>query len=195
MGTEACDAFVSAIKQQGVKAVVFDFDCTTTITHSGGRVRHEKLGDFLSNNISPCFQQLLPKLFESRIKVGVATFADSYKCPNTHLGGEDLVRRFFGHYFSDTMEDKVQIVAAYPENYQNEAAYLAKDLNAPMPQSKEYHLGLLCDGWGLHSREVMLVDDDIKNVGAAVKDGHPTRFVKDRKGLMPDNLLEQFPPK
>ena len=46
------------MKQQGVKAVVFDFDCTISIKHSGGRVRAEKLDAFLQDNISPCFQQV-----------------------------------------------------------------------------------------------------------------------------------------
>lgn len=54
----AGEQFTARMKQQGVKAVVFDFDCTISIKHSGGRVRTEKLDAFLQDNISPCFQQV-----------------------------------------------------------------------------------------------------------------------------------------
>jgi hypothetical protein len=54
----AGDQFTACMRQQGVKAVVFDFDCTISIKHSGGRVRAEKLDAFLQDNISPCFQQV-----------------------------------------------------------------------------------------------------------------------------------------
>lgn len=49
---------ISLLRKQGVKAVVFDFDCTITIKHSGGRVRHEKLEPYLQDNISPAFQEV-----------------------------------------------------------------------------------------------------------------------------------------
>lgn len=46
-----------------------------------------------------------------------------------------------------------------------------------MPLSKEFHLGQLCNSWNLPNNVVALIDDDIKNVDAAWKDGHPTRLM------------------
>jgi len=61
------------------------------------------------------------------------------------------------------------------EQYQSEAAYKSIGLSSPMAPSKEFHLGLLCGMWKLPNSAVALIDDDIKNIDAAWKDGHPTR--------------------
>ena len=105
---------VAGLKADNVKAVVFDFDCTISQKHSGGRVRRDKFESFLKGNISPCFQYILPRLLEDGYLVGVATFADSFMAPTTHISGEDLVRAFFRHYFQDDFADRIPIVAAYP---------------------------------------------------------------------------------
>jgi len=32
------------------------------------------------------------------------------------VAGDELVRRFFKHYFNDELRDRVEIIARYPEN-------------------------------------------------------------------------------
>ena len=81
-------------------------------------MRKEKMPAFLHGNVSPCFQKLLPALLARQFLVGVATFADSFRAPATHLAGEALVREHLLHFFGDTFQDRIPIVAAYPENYQ-----------------------------------------------------------------------------
>ena len=105
---------VQELKAEKVKAVVFDFDCTISIKHSGGRVRKDKFTQFLENNISPCFRYILPRLLGDGFQVGVATFADSFHAPATHIAGEELVRAFFRHYFQDDFADRIPIIADYP---------------------------------------------------------------------------------
>ncbi len=105
---------VAGLRAENVKAVVFDFDCTISLKHSGGRVRKDKFEAFLQNNLSPCFQYILPRLLKDGYLVGVATFADSYMAPATHIAGEDLVRAFFRHHFQDDFADRIPIIAAYP---------------------------------------------------------------------------------
>ena len=109
---------IATLERKGIRAVVFDFDCTITLKHSGGRVRKEKMPAFLQGNVSPCFQKLLPALLARQFLVGVATFADSFRAPATHLAGEALVREHLLRFFGDTFQDRIPIVAAYPENYQ-----------------------------------------------------------------------------
>mmetsp|Transcript_49170 Transcript_49170/g.72097 ORF Transcript_49170/g.72097 Transcript_49170/m.72097 type:complete len:201 (+) Transcript_49170:261-863(+) len=174
---------VQNLENRGVKAVVFDFDCTITLKHSGGRVRNEKMASFLEGNVSPCFLKLLPALLARSFIVGVATFADSYRAPATHCAGEALVRAHFQHFFGTGFEEQIPIVAAYPDNYQSESAFRSLGLKAPMAQSKEYHLHLLCHLWGLSPAQVALVDDDQKNVMAAANDGHAAMFVPERNGV------------
>jgi hypothetical protein len=108
---------VAGLRAENVKAVVFDFDCTISLKHSGGRVRKDKFEAFLQNNLSPCFQYILPRLLKDGYLVGVATFADSYMAPATHIAGEDLVRAFFRHHFQDDFADRIPIIAAYPGQF------------------------------------------------------------------------------
>eukprot|EP00802_Teleaulax_amphioxeia_P018389 Tamp_18581.p1 GENE.Tamp_18581~~Tamp_18581.p1 ORF type:complete len:200 (+),score=16.70 Tamp_18581:432-1031(+) len=171
------------LEHRGIRAVVFDFDCTITLKHSGGRVRREKMGSFLEGNVSPCFHKLLPALLQRSFLVGVATFADSYRAPATHVAGEMLVRQHFTTFFGQAYQDQIPIVAAYPENYQTEPAFRSLGLSAPMPQSKEYHLQQLCRLWSLPAGQVALVDDDQNNILAASNDGHPVMFVRERNGV------------
>ncbi len=105
---------IAGFRAENISAVVFDFDCTISLNHSGGRVRREKLDYFLEDNISPCFQNILPRLLADGFLVGVATFADGYMAPATHVAGEDLVRTFFRHFFGDDFADRIPIIAAYP---------------------------------------------------------------------------------
>ncbi len=105
---------IAGFRAENIRAVVFDFDCTISLNHSGGRVRKEKMEQFLEDNISPCFRDILPRLLADGFLVGVATFADSYMAPPTHIAGEDLVRTFFRHFFSDDFADRIPIIAAYP---------------------------------------------------------------------------------
>jgi hypothetical protein len=66
MGAASTDDMLALLRKEGVKAVVFDFDCTITIKHSGGRVKTEKLAPYLADNISPCFQQVSPSISFSK---------------------------------------------------------------------------------------------------------------------------------
>ena len=59
-----------------------------------------------------------------------------HRAPPTHVAGADLVRTHFKHYFGKRFEKEIPIVAAYPENYQHEAAWRELGLNGPMPQQK-----------------------------------------------------------
>ena len=114
MDESAYAEIVAGLRADNVKAVVFDFDCTISLKHSGGRVRKDKFEIFLNSNISPCFQYILPRLLQDGFLVGVATFADSFMAPATHIAGEDLVRAFFRHYFHDDFAERIPIIAAYP---------------------------------------------------------------------------------
>mmetsp|Transcript_37540 Transcript_37540/g.77029 ORF Transcript_37540/g.77029 Transcript_37540/m.77029 type:complete len:198 (+) Transcript_37540:359-952(+) len=180
--------FISQLESKGIKAVVFDFDCTITIKHSGGRVRDEKMPAYLEHNISPVFHQLLPSLLSRSFAVGVATFADAYRAPAHYVAGEDLVRKHFEHYFGNPYTNEVMVVAAYPENYQEEVHWRARGLSGPMPNSKEFHLQTLMRKFETDAKQTALVDDDRNNIQSAKSDGHLTVLVRDRQGLMPRDL-------
>jgi len=188
--SESIERVVTSLTDRGVKAVVFDFDCTITIKHSGGRVRKDRLEAYLQDNVSPTFQSLLPALLSSPLKVGVATFADGFKAPITHVAGEALVRTHFQHYFGNRYQEEIPIVAAYPENYQTEANWCQIGLAGPMPTGKQYHLELLAKRWGLERREIALVDDDAANIEAANKEGYVGVLVVGRAGLQLQDLQE-----
>jgi hypothetical protein len=66
-----------------------------------------------------------------------------HRAPPTHVAGADLVRTHFKHYFGKRFEKEIPIVAAYPENYQHEAAWRELGLNGPMPQQKQYHMEIV----------------------------------------------------
>mmetsp|Transcript_24682 Transcript_24682/g.55823 ORF Transcript_24682/g.55823 Transcript_24682/m.55823 type:complete len:192 (-) Transcript_24682:100-675(-) len=181
---------IQSFRRRGVKAVVFDFDCTITLKHSGGRVHNDKVDGFLENNISPCFKELLPVLLANSFGVGVATFSDDFKVPSTYLAGEHLVRKHFEHFFGNRFTEQIPIIAAFPDVYQTEGNYKAIGLDRPMPQNKEYHLALLCARWNLRPHEVVLIDDDYSNVDAAMRHGYHAIFVRERNGLRAVDILE-----
>ena len=190
MDTRTCEMIIAGLRDQNAKAVVFDFDCTISLTHSGGRVRKERFPQFLEGNISPCFKTILPMLINEGFQVGVATFADGFRAPATHVAGEEMIRQFFQHHFKDDFRDRIPIVAAYPENYQAEEGYKQIGLTSPMPMNKEYHLVKLAHTWGLKPSEMVLVDDDLQNVEAARQAGHHVRFVRIRQGVTKEDMLD-----
>jgi len=208
--SEKLKKLVQFVLRAGVKMVVSDWDLTALKVHSRGMVPADQI-EFLANNISEQWIQMINSMSDNGVPLCVATFSDSYTvecCMNNppnrimragkaaveeyrqELGGlitgEEVITKTLDLYNGAEGKRNIEvldIVAKYPVNYQIREAYNRVGLDKPMHHSKRFHIQSMLDKFNLDSDEIILIDDDFANVVGAVQDGHYAVWVLEEEGF------------
>lgn len=175
---------------QDFSLVIWDFDNTILGgLHTGGCVPLRDINK-CCQAVTPAFRQMVSHLYASGVTLAVATFSDEKMARGEgFLAGASLVRRVLRSTIGEEIESHFLIAAAYPE------------LHPWMPTQKQWHLRSLtelaaqrkCEAAGAPDSErarfrpartdVVLFDDDEKNVRGASEEGYPAVWVDPRCGF------------
>lgn len=170
--------------------VIWDFDNTILGgLHTGGCVSVRDINK-CCQAVTPAFRSMVSHLHSSGVTLAVATFSDEKMARGEgSLAGASLVRRVLRGTVGEEIESHFLIAAAYPE------------LHPWMPTQKQWHLRSLtelaaqrkCEAAGAPESErsrfrparsdVVLFDDDEKNVRGASEEGYPAVWVDPRCGF------------
>ncbi|KAK8792908.1 hypothetical protein WA158_005072 [Blastocystis sp. Blastoise] len=111
-----------------INLVVFDMDLTILKSHSRGYVTYKPTPEFFSTEdidslITDTFKELVPKLIDQNILIGIATYSDrdmGSQQPKVGIAGEELVKEVVKHAFPSNYQDimKKIFIAAWIPNEQ-----------------------------------------------------------------------------
>jgi len=148
------DVCVERLTQVGIQLVAIDLDQTLLDIHTGGAWAHSAVE--LVPHVRTEFRQLVPSLIDNNIKVAICTFS-----PQTELIGEVL-----GHVFGDAIAATIVVRGG-------------KKLETEFLQypGKQGHMAsaVAALGTNITRATTVLVDDDVRNVRAALE--HGTRAI------------------
>lgn len=153
-------AVAQSMQARGVRLLALDFDQTLVSVHTRG-IWDAGAAD-LCGHVRPLFRALLPEVLRQGIVVAVVTFS-----PQT-----DLIRDCLARTVGDGAE--LIIVRGDDGSWQRTAAAAGPDGEL----GKQAHIASACDevqrlsGRRPSGPEVVLVDDDEDNIGAARANGH-----------------------
>jgi len=175
-----------------IKMVLWDMDRTLLKTHTRGLWKDDVTK--LAEEVTRAFKIVVPHLLHQKFSVGIVTFSDKLRTESGKGGiaGEDLVKDLIVETFSDLyskvrklrdnkhyarknaehIRDQLYIAAALPglRNAQD-------NKQVQMPNSKSWHIDQVIQeyktrtGSTLSYDEIMLFDDTLENVEAALKSG------------------------
>jgi len=131
---KSLEAFLSALTERKIKAVVFDMDRTIIAQHSRGAILESKLLQFLST-ISPVVEVLIPYLLDKGIKVAIATLSDDFYSKllterdkrmgktrdSVYLSGAELVKKILAKFLTIAQLKEVIMVTLNPDLYSAES--------------------------------------------------------------------------
>mmetsp|Transcript_27626 Transcript_27626/g.38401 ORF Transcript_27626/g.38401 Transcript_27626/m.38401 type:complete len:220 (-) Transcript_27626:19-678(-) len=177
-----------------IKMILWDMDRTLLRTHTRGLWKDE-MGK-LAKQVTNSFKIVVPHLLHKQFSVGIVTFSDKLRKEQGKNGfaGEDLVKNLLLETFTDLYSkiqnlkdhkelaiknaehicDQVYVAAALPELRNAQDTDFKGNL---MPNSKGWHIDQVVQeykrrtGLKLSYDEIMLFDDTIENVEAALKSG------------------------
>ena len=181
-----------------IKMVLWDMDYTLLSTHTGGKWK-KSIGE-LSRQVTRSFRLLVPHLIQRGYSVGVVTFSDSLVLDGSSAGmaGQGLVRdllidtftRLYGQIKSlgsdakelarrnaEHIQKQVYVAAAYPTLRNKKDPEFKGGSAVKMPNSKAWHIQKVINdyksrtGKSLKCSEIMLFDDTIGNIEAALETG------------------------
>eukprot|EP00466_Bigelowiella_natans_P009214 jgi/Bigna1/88780/estExt_fgenesh1_pg.C_380030 len=175
-----------------IKMVLWDMDRTLLKTHTRGLWKDDIAK--LAEEVTRAFKIVVPHLLHQKFSVGIVTFSDKLRVKSGKEGiaGEDLVGDLILETFSDLyskvrklkdnkdyarknaehIRDQLYIAAALPKLRNRQ-----ENKGAEMPNSKSWHIDQVIKeykertGSTLSYDEIMLFDDTLENVEAALKSG------------------------
>jgi hypothetical protein len=149
---------------------VFDFDCTITISHTGGvaRIPMEISPGFIRNNVKSAFREVVEHLADRGEGIYIASFGDDHFALGNEesVAGYDLIRCYL-----DEVLGHDQSCFTYPER--NGAGEVLRHGNVIAKDSrdfKEYHLKAIAGIENLDIddpmslRRIVFIDDEAGNV-------------------------------
>eukprot|EP00467_Chlorarachnion_reptans_P006318 CAMPEP_0114500374 /NCGR_PEP_ID=MMETSP0109-20121206/7928_1 /TAXON_ID=29199 /ORGANISM="Chlorarachnion reptans, Strain CCCM449" /LENGTH=276 /DNA_ID=CAMNT_0001678027 /DNA_START=61 /DNA_END=891 /DNA_ORIENTATION=- len=181
-----------------IKMVLWDMDRTLLNTHTRG-LWTEDISK-LAKEVTRAFKILVPHLLHKNFAVGVVTFSDKLvlssnsRAGDLGMAGEDLVNDLLEETFTELylrvkklksnkdlamknakhIRKQIFVAAAFPElRNQHDSDFKDKE----MPNSKRWHIDQVIQqykektGSVLKYDEIMLFDDTIENVEAALSAG------------------------
>lgn len=176
---------------ENVHLVCWDFDKTILSCHSHGAKyfytpeHRAQVVQKLSQQLSPAWVNQYVYLRKKNIPQAIVTFADSYdnRKPGI-LSGEALVRAVIRPWLGDFSDDLL-VWGLNPcmRNKRNSVASTSNSIYYPV--DKSWHLNRAMEMYCLegHPEQVMLVDDSLNNVVAALANGHPVWHVQGESGF------------
>eukprot|EP01066_Platyproteum_vivax_P009528 Platyproteum_vivax@DN4200_c0_g1_i1.p1 len=168
--SEAAMSLLNFLKLHKVEVIAADFDLTITDQHSGGFVLPNENTEVFKA-LSKEFDEFAEMALNEGFKIVVVTFADEKSTNNpVAISGNKLVARTLK--VSKARFEPSKIYPFFPKNYQNPDAYSALGLEAPMENSKSYHLNQVCKDFQVEPHQVILIDDTIRNCVHAIQEGY-----------------------
>ncbi len=187
---ELINQAITILKGVGVTVVAFDVDLTITQIHSRGiAVDDDKLQAYKRQNrimdgelplasawvdsIVPDFVAFVPRLLEAGINVTLATFGDDAYTQTMGqsfgICGHALVTRLLRSVFP---ESTVQSILRY-------SVLLAPHLHPEddIPMDKTVHLACIAEAYHVDPGQVLLLDDQPRNVISAIEGGYQALHV------------------
>ena len=195
-----CDVntrIMQLLRDNSIRVVAFDMDQTAVALHSRGRLKREKLPQFLEKATSD-FISLVPDLHKHGFGLSIATHSDEKEFatgrqallidPKTHIMGEELAKALLDHCFTPDIVSSFFIVAHNPRAHGQ-----GKD---PQNCIKRYHMREIQNHFSVEGKEILFFDD----TPAVVDDcanrcgGVRAVLVDPKKGFQLGNLLKAFSP-
>ena len=133
--------FIAKLLSNGIRLVCLDFDQTLISAHTSGRWRGS--AEQLAPYIRQFFKSFIPMAIKAGLKVAITTFS----------GQSDLIKVFLKIHFNQEIADAIPIEGWYSRN-----------------KNKHITNIMTCDEFKKRKftfSQVMLIDDDNKNVVAA----------------------------
>mmetsp|Transcript_32889 Transcript_32889/g.61175 ORF Transcript_32889/g.61175 Transcript_32889/m.61175 type:complete len:217 (+) Transcript_32889:135-785(+) len=176
-----------------IKMVLWDMDRTLLNTHTRGLWKDDIKK--LAKEVTRAFKILVPHLLFNKYSVGIVTFSDklvlSSEGGQGGSAGETLVNDLLTETFM-SLYSKVKSLKEHKEHVKQNAEYIRsqvfvaaalpqlrnqQDSKLRMPNSKRWHIDQVVEkykertGKKLKYEEIMLFDDTVDNVKAALETG------------------------
>eukprot|EP00594_Rhizosolenia_setigera_P002908 CAMPEP_0178942174 /NCGR_PEP_ID=MMETSP0789-20121207/1835_1 /TAXON_ID=3005 /ORGANISM="Rhizosolenia setigera, Strain CCMP 1694" /LENGTH=191 /DNA_ID=CAMNT_0020621529 /DNA_START=24 /DNA_END=599 /DNA_ORIENTATION=+ len=152
------DRALTQLKSLDVKLLAIDFDLTMINRHTGGRWKDSPQA--LAKHVRPLFKELIPLANEFGIMISIVTFSSQV----------DLIRRsldeaFIGDSIMREMINNLPIQGFFPvsnlkSGKKKHITNVRKEIKAKKPNLE------------LSRSSILLIDDDLKNIDAALNDGY-----------------------
>jgi len=186
--------------EKEIKCVCWDFDYTILTVHTGGIVQdfigedgmREKMS-YLASQVSPSFIKQFVYFFSKGVKQCVVTFGDSsfnteFDDKNKRrVSGDKLVKMVFEAYVQKeglNLPENVKkaliemvVFGFLPDWRKNNSSTDEEKEKWRLNNNKNIHLEMSMKTFNVNNSEIILIDDDLRNINCAKASGFNTIHV------------------
>jgi len=180
---------IQLLHHHSIKVVVFDMDQTAVSVHSRGKLRRDKLDEYL-DKATPDFLRLVPALQKHGFALSIATHSDEAEFgflvrPETHILGKELATTLVQRYFEESIASSFFIVAYNPR--------VQPGGSNPENKIKRYHMREIQQHFQVDPQDILFFDDTANVVHDCFNTcGVKTIKVDPNKGFQLSDLLEKL---